>query len=196
MVLPARVQFPVTAPFAIESVLTICSTVVRSIKLVYEIGISATYSRRNFITASESLKSDGMRMVEREQVDLTRNFLVSLMEEQLEIQQHVMVEVTNQPIVHNGDTLRHMAARIVEEATTVSPRGLAQDVLARAGIDTHLPAEPQVKSGHLRHVGKRARKIARNERKVKTRRAVKRAASRPAVGHENLPRKRARKIAR
>ena len=31
-----------------------------------------------------------MRMVEREQVDLTKNFLVSLMEEQLEIQQHVM----------------------------------------------------------------------------------------------------------
>ena len=59
-------------------------------------------------------------MAEREQVDLTRNFLVSLMEEQLEIQQHVVVDVTNQPIVHNGDTLRHMASRIVEEATTVS----------------------------------------------------------------------------
>jgi len=49
-------------------------------------------------------------MSQREQVDLTKNFLVSLMEEQLEIQQHVMVDVTNQPIVHNGDTLRHMAS--------------------------------------------------------------------------------------
>ena len=67
-------------------------------------------------------------MVEREQVDLTRNFLVSLMEEQLGIQQHMMVDVTNKPIVHNGDTLRHMASRIVEEPTTVSPRGLAKDV--------------------------------------------------------------------
>lgn len=133
-------------------------------------------------------------MVEREQVDLTKNFLVSLMEEQLDIQQHVMIDVTNKPIVHNGDTLRHMASRIVEEATAVTPRGLAEDVLARAGIDNHLPAEPQIKSGHLKHVGKRARKVARGVRKVKTRRAVRRARSRPAIGHENSPRKRARKI--
>ena len=135
-----------------------------------------------------------MHMSQREQVDLTRNFLVSLMEEQLEIQQHVMVDVTNQPIVHNGDTLRHMASRIVEEATVVSPRGLAEDVLARAGIDNHIPAEPQIESGHLKHVGKRARKVSRKVRKTKTRRAVRRAKSRPAVGHENRPRRRARKI--
>ena len=133
-------------------------------------------------------------MVEREQVELTKNFLVSLMEEQLEIQQHVNVEFTNQPIVHNGDTLRHMASRIVEEATVVTSRGIAEDVLSRAGIDSHLPAEPEIKSGHLKHVGKRAKKIAKNERKVKTRRAVRRAKSRPAMGHENRPRKRARKI--
>ncbi len=135
-------------------------------------------------------------MVEREQVDLTRNFLVSLMEEQLDIQQHVMVDVTNQPIVYNGDTLRHMAARIVEEATVVSTKGMAEDVLLRAGIDTSEPAEPQVKSGHLKHVGKRARKVVRKERKVKRRKAVRRASSRPAVGRENQPRKLARKIAR
>ena len=136
-----------------------------------------------------------MHMGEREQVDLTKNFLVSLMEEQLGIQQHVMIDVNNQPIVHNGDTLRHMAARIVEEATTVSPRGMAQDVLARAGIDNRdEPAEPQVQSGHLKHVGKRARKLARTQRKSKKRRAVRRAKTRPAVGHENRPRRRARKI--
>ena len=134
-------------------------------------------------------------MVEREQVDLTKNFLVSLMEEQLEIQQHVMVDFTNQPIVHNGDTLRHMASRIVEEATTVSPRGLAQDVLARAGIDNRdEPSEPQIQSGHLKHVGKRARKLVRTQRKSKKRRAIRRAKTRPAVGHENRPRRRARKI--
>ena len=135
-------------------------------------------------------------MVEREQVDLTRNFLVSLMEEQLDIQQHVMVDVTNQPIVNNGDTLRHMASRIVEEVSVVSAKGMAEDVLLRAGIDTSLPAEPQVKSGHLKHVGKRARKVARTERKVKRRKAVRRASSRPAIGSENQPRRRARKIAR
>jgi len=134
-------------------------------------------------------------MLEREQVDLTENFLLSLMEEQLDIQQHVIVDVTNQPIVHNGDTLRHMASRIVEEATIATPRGLAEDVLSRAGIDNHLPAEPQIKSGHLKHVGKRARKVARNERSVKTRLAVRKARSRPATGQSQLPRKRARKIA-
>ena len=134
-------------------------------------------------------------MGEREQVDLTKNFLVSLMEEQLGIQKHVMIDVNNQPIVHNGDTLRHMASRIVEEATTVSPRGLAQDVLARAGIDSREePAEPQIQSGHLKHVGKRARKLVRTQRKSKKRRVVRRAKSRPAVGHENRPRRRARKI--
>lgn len=133
-------------------------------------------------------------MGQREQVDLTKNFLVSLMEEQLEIQQHVMLDVTNQPIVHNGDTLRHMASRIVEEATVVSHRGLAQDVLSRAGIDTQDSAEPQVDSGHLKHVGKRARKLVRTQRRAKKKRSVKRANSRPAVGHENRPRRRARKI--
>ena len=134
-------------------------------------------------------------MAEREQVDLTKNFLVSLMEEQLGIQQHVMIDVNNQPIVHNGDSLRHMASRIVEEATTVSPRGLAQDVLARAGIDNRDdPAEPQIKSGHLKHVGKRARKLVRTQKKSKKRRVVRRSNSRPALGHENRPRRRARKI--
>jgi hypothetical protein len=137
-----------------------------------------------------------MRMDERKQVDLTRNFLVSLMEEQLEIQQHVAVELTNIPQLTEQESLHHLASRIVEEATAVTPRGMAEDVLARAGIDNRLPAEPEVKSGHLKHVGKRAKKVAKNERKVKVRRAIKRAQSRPALGHENMPRKRARKIAR
>ena len=137
-----------------------------------------------------------MHMGERKQVDLTRNFLVALMEEQLEIQQHVAVELTNIPQLSAQESLHHLASRIVEEATVVTPRGMAEDVLARAGIDNRLPAEPEVKSGHLKHVGKRAKKVAKNERKVKVRRAIKRAQSRPALGHENMPRKRARKITR
>ena len=135
-------------------------------------------------------------MGERKQVELTRNFLVALMEEQLEIQQHVAVVLTNIPKLSAQESLHHLASRIVEEATAVTPRGMAEDVLARAGIDNRLPAEPEVKSGHLKHVGKRAKKVAKNERKVKVRRAIKRAQSRPALGHENMPRKRARKIAR
>jgi len=135
-------------------------------------------------------------MGERKHVELTRNFLVALMEEQLEIQQHVAVVLTNIPKLSAQESLHHLASRIVEEATAVTPRGMAEDVLARAGIDNRLPAEPEVKSGHLKHVGKRAKKVAKNERKVKVRRAIKRAQSRPALGHENMPRKRARKIAR
>jgi len=135
-------------------------------------------------------------MGERKQVELTRNFLVALMQEQLEIQQHVAVVLTNIPKLSAQESLHHLASRIVEEATAVTPRGMAEDVLARAGIDNRLPAEPEVKSGHLKHVGKRAKKVAKNERKVKVRRAIKRAQSRPALGHENMPRKRARKIAR
>lgn len=135
-----------------------------------------------------------MRLSEREQVGHSKHFLQSLMAEQLEIQQHLIVEVTNQPIVHNGDTLRHMAKRIVQEATAVSHKGPAKDVLSRAGIDNKLPAEPQVKSGHLKHVGKRARKLSRTERNLKVRKAVNIAKSRPAIGHENNPRVRARKI--
>ena len=137
-----------------------------------------------------------MHMGERKHVELTRNFLVALMEEQLEIQQHVAVVLTNIPKLSAQESLHHLASRIVEEATAVTPRGMAEDVLARAGIDNRLPAEPEVKSGHLKHVGKRAKKVAKNERKVKVRRAIKRAQSRPALGHENMPRKRARKIAR
>ena len=136
-----------------------------------------------------------MRMDEREQVDLTKNFLVSLMEEQLKVQQHVMIDFTNIPIVHDSETLKHMASRIVEEATTVTPKGMAEDILARAGIDTRLPAEPQIESGHLSHVGKRAKKIARQERKVKIRRAISSASAKPALGQESKPRRRARKIA-
>jgi len=135
-------------------------------------------------------------MGERKHVELTRNFLVALMQEQLEIQQHVAVVLTNIPKLSAQESLHHLASRIVEEATAVTPRGMAEDVLARAGIDNRLPAEPEVKSGHLKHVGKRAKKVAKNERKVKVRRAIKRAQSRPALGHENMPRKRARKIAR
>ena len=137
-----------------------------------------------------------MHMGERKQVELTRNFLVALMQEQLEIQQHVAVVLTNIPKLSAQESLHHLASRIVEEATAVTPRGMAEDVLARAGIDNRLPAEPEVKSGHLKHVGKRAKKVAKNERKVKVLRAIKRAQSRPALGHENMPRKRARKIAR
>jgi len=70
-----------------------------------------------------------------------------------------------------------------------------EDILARAGIDTRLPAEPQIESGHLRHVGKRAKKIARQECKVKIRRAIASASAKPALGQESKPRRRARKIA-
>lgn len=133
-------------------------------------------------------------MGERKQVGLTRVFLQSLMEEQLEIQQHVTIDMFEQPLVHNDDTLRHLAKRIVENAITVSHNDLAGDVLSEAGVDNQLTADHKVKSGRLRHVGKRVRKLSRTERKLKVRKAVIEAKSRPALGHENLPRSKARKI--
>ena len=77
----------------------------------------------------------------------------------------------------DGDeSFSNLASRIVDEVVSSrSPSDLAKRVLKQAGIDTHEgPAEPYVFNGHLRHVGKRARKISRKEnttlriRKVKS----------------------------
>ena len=75
-------------------------------------------------------------MSERQQVDLTRNF--QFHNGRTANSTHMVVDVTNQPIVHNSDTF-HTASKSWKKQTL---RGMAEDVLARAGIDNHLPAEP------------------------------------------------------
>ncbi len=106
--------------------------------------------------------------MERKQETLTKNFLDSLVKSnQPEEQENeeLTMDVKAAPIVENDESFSNLATRIVDEViTSRSHTDLAKKVLRQAGIDTHeSPAEPQVYNGHLRHVGKRARKTVRKE---------------------------------
>ena len=137
-------------------------------------------------------------MVQREQDGINKAFLMALMREQQEKESNgFVIDLREKPQIEGDNTLSSLAKRVVEEATTVSPRGMAQDVLSRAGIDSDIfTGVPEITSGHLLHVGRRAKKISVNQNKIRVRRAVKSAQSRPALGQENVPRKKARRIAR
>jgi hypothetical protein len=141
---------------------------------------------------------DGMHMVQREQDGINKAFLMALMREQQENESNgIVIDLREKPQIEGDNTLASLARRVVEEATTVTPRGMAQDVLSRAGIDSDMfTGVPEITSGHLRHVGRRAKKVSVNQNKIRVRRAVKSAQSRPALGQENVPRKKARRIAR
>ena len=163
-----------------------------------------------------------MRMVERKQDSMSDSFLFSLMQKQLEEEGEIdelTMDVVKAPRIQGDETLSNLASRIVDEVKTIPIQQLlANKVLQQAGIDTSVgPAEPRVANGHLKHVGQRARKLARREqstrqiRKVKTRTtpsqlnvnatfsAVKvksgppsNTKSRPAIGREDEVRKSAR----
>ena len=137
-------------------------------------------------------------MVQREQDGINKAFLMALMREQEENEENgIVIDLREKPQIEGDTTLASLARRVVEEATTVTPRGMAQDVLSRAGIDSDMfTGVPEITSGHLRHVGRRAKKVSVNQNKIRVRRAVKSAQSRPALGQENEPRKKARRIAR
>jgi len=137
-------------------------------------------------------------MVQREQDGMNKAFLMALMREQENSESNgIIIDLREKPQIEGDKTLASLARRVVEEATTVSPRGMAQDVLSRAGIDSDIfTGVPEITSGHLRHVGRRAKKVSVNQNKVRVRRAVKSAQSRPALGQEDVPRKKARRIAR
>ena len=137
-------------------------------------------------------------MVQREQDGINKAFLMALMREQQENESNgFVIDLREKPQIEGDNTLSSLAKRVVEEATTASPRGMAQDVLSRAGIDSDIfTGVPEITSGHLRHVGRRAKKISVNQNKIRVRRAVKSAQSRPALGQENVPRKKARRVAR
>ena len=137
-------------------------------------------------------------MVQREQDGINKAFLMALMREQEENESNgIVIDLREKPQIEGDKTLASLARRVVEEATTVTPRGMAQDVLSRAGIDSDMfTGVPEITSGHLRHVGRRAKKVSVNQNKIRVRRAVKSAQSRPALGQENEPRKKARRIAR
>ena len=110
-----------------------------------------------------------MRMTERKQDSLTEKFLESLIQDnqyQMEKeQQEITLQVKTSPEVDDDESFSNLANRIVDEVISISSHtDLAKKVLGQAGINTNDgPAEPQVFNGHLRHVGKRARKVARKE---------------------------------
>jgi hypothetical protein len=121
-----------------------------------------------------------MRMVERKQDSMSDSFLFSLMQKQLEEEGEIdelTMDVVKAPRIQGDETLSNLASRIVDEVKTIPIQQLlANKVLQQAGIDTSEgPAQPRVTNGHMRHVGQRARKLARREnstrrvRKVKTR---------------------------
>ena len=120
-----------------------------------------------------------MRMVERKQDSMNDAFLFSLMQKQLEEEEidELTMDVVKAPRIQGDESLSNLANRIVDEVKIVTAQqSLANNVLQQAGIDTSEgSAQPKVSNGHMRHVGQRARKIARREqstrriRKVKTR---------------------------
>ena len=77
----------------------------------------------------------------------------------------ITLEVKPKPIVQDDESFTSLAERIVDEViANQSPKSLAKQVLEQVGISHENPvAEPKVFNGHLRHVGRRARKISRKQ---------------------------------
>ncbi|MAK19879.1 MAG: hypothetical protein CMA05_01035 [Euryarchaeota archaeon] len=106
--------------------------------------------------------------MEREQGTLTESFSDSVLK-QASIQDKTTEEITlhvkPQPVVNDDGSFASLATRIVDEVVaTKSPKALAKQVLERVGIGNDgKSAEPQVFNGHLRHVGRRARKVVRKQ---------------------------------
>jgi len=127
-----------------------------------------------------------VHIVERKQESLSSNFTQSVIEEvsnqEFEIDQ-ISLEVKSKPIVNDDESFTNLATRIVDEVVVNrSPKSLAKQVLEQVGITNDNPvAEPKVFNGHLRHVGKRARKLSRkqNQSQELRIRRVKRASRGP-----------------
>ena len=106
--------------------------------------------------------------MEREQGTLTESFSDSVLK-QASIQDKTTEEITlhvkPKPVVSDDGSFASLATRIVDEVVaTKSPKALAKQVLERVGIGNDgKSAEPQVFNGHLRHVGRRARKVVRKQ---------------------------------
>ena len=111
--------------------------------------------------------------MEREQETLTNNFSETILKEVSEAevnQDEIKLEVKSKPVVENDESFANLATRIVDEViANRSPKSLAKQVLEQVGINHDKSvAEPKVFNGHLRHVGTRARKIARKQNDSQT----------------------------
>lgn len=109
-----------------------------------------------------------MHNVERKQESLSNNFTQSVFDDVAKQDSNIdeiTLEVKPKPIVQDDESFTSLAERIVDEViTNQSPKSLAKQVLEQVGISHENPvAEPKVFNGHLRHVGRRARKISRKQ---------------------------------
>tara|TARA_B100000767_G_scaffold275444_1_gene312437 strand:+ start:5565 stop:6083 length:519 start_codon:yes stop_codon:yes gene_type:complete len=156
--------------------------------------------------------------MEREQGTLTESFSDSVLKQannQSKTTEELTLHVKPQPVVTDDTSFASLATRIVDEVVaTKSPTALAKQVLERVGIGNELKsAEPQIFNGHLRHVGKRARKVVRKQnesQQLKIRRVKKshrgpppnlrrmgappETRVRPAIGMEDETRRSARNL--
>ena len=109
-----------------------------------------------------------MHFVEREQETLTDNFADEVLKQAAEdrsTSDEITLQLKSKPVIDEDESFANLATRIVDEViSTKSPKSLAEQVLERAGISTSNDvAEPKIFNGHLRHVGKRARKVTRKQ---------------------------------
>jgi hypothetical protein len=142
-----------------------------------------------------------MRMVERKQDALSKNFLLGLIDDEPKNEGELHIDVRKAPQIKSDQTLSHLTKRIVDEVRITTPRQRAQSVLKNAGLHTQ-PNATQVANSHLQHVGQRARKVSLNETPVRRIRRVKKqpespqrrrtirgppqaTRTRPSVGSEN-----------
>ena len=156
--------------------------------------------------------------MEREQGTLSESFSDSVLKQannQSKTTEEITLQVKPQPVVNYDASFASLATRIVDEVVaTKSPKALAKQVLERVGIGNEIKsAEPQIFNGHLRHVGRRARKVVRQQndsQKLKIRRVKKayrgpppnlrrmgappETRVRPAVGMEDEIRRSARDL--
>ena len=106
--------------------------------------------------------------MERKQESLSSNFTQSVFDDVAKQDSNIdeiTLEVKPKPIVQDDQSFTSLAERIVDEViANQSPKSLAKQVLEQVGISHENPvAEPKVFNGHLRHVGRRARKISRKQ---------------------------------
>ena len=106
--------------------------------------------------------------MERKQESLSSNFTQSVFDDVAKQDSNIdeiTLEVKSKPIVQGDESFTSLAERIVDEViANQSPKSLAKQVLEQVGISHDNPvAEPKVFNGHLRHVGRRARKISRKQ---------------------------------
>ena len=103
--------------------------------------------------------------MERKQETLTEKFANSIIVEANELEETIKLEVKPKPIIKDDESFSNLATRVIDEViANKSHVDVAKQVLRQAGIDSRNNVTiPEVPNGHLRHVGRRARKIARKQ---------------------------------